>query len=510
MRFGIPLIALFLTTVPASAQLAIRPDVHLSPLRLNSPVPEERPVSVDNSRLPYFPDIISQHGGSCAQASAIHYLFTYEMNRVLERAVEGKDANTFSYRYIWHFLNDGGNNGGFSSDGIEITRTAGCMTVSDYGSELDNYYRWPSGYAKYYNAMHYRTRRMYTVDLSTRQGIETLMDYMADKHDGHPGGGLAGFSLTGDWSIDDYDGPSETGLKDIIVLRGSGGAHAMTFVGYDQSVEYDCNRDGVIQDNEKGAFILVNSWGTWWGTDGFAYMPFSYYLNAADEGGLSQNDRSALCIETEYREPGIAMGVKLNYTSRNDLILRFGVADGAQATEPAPGTVLDCPIVRAQGGDLMMQGTYFDSAKNIEMGFDLSAAKAAADTMKAPCWFLTVIKIISGKPGEGYVSEVSLHDYSSGKDSTITRQFDEVSGKISMTKNFKVPTRPWFKNAYGEWYEPVRTSANPLAESADNMKAYSWRNIYGIRRSDGGYAKVKVRNYDSGSRRITLDIANYE
>lgn len=510
MRFGFTALVLILTVMPVVAQQTVRPDAGLAPLRMNPSSMNARPLSVDNSKLPYFPEIVSQYGGSCAQASAIHYLFTYEMNRTMERAVEGNPDNTFSYRYIWHFLNDGGDNGGFSSDGIEITRKAGCMTVADYGSELDNYYRWPSGYTKYYNAMHYRTRNMYMVDLSTRQGIETLLDYMVDKGDGHPGGGLAGFSLTGDWSVTDYNGPSETGLRDIIVLRGSGGAHAMTFVGYDLSVEYDINRDGVIQDNEKGAFILVNSWDTWWGTDGFAYIPFSYYLMGKDEGGLDANCRSALCIETEYHEPSFTMGVKLNYTSRNDLILRFGVADGAQATEPAPGTVMDYPIVRAQGGDLFMQGTYFDSAKNIEMGFDLSEAIAAADTMKAPCWFLTVIKVISGKSGEGYVSELTLHDYRSGKDSTMTRQFNQENGKISMTKNFKVPTRSWFKNKYGEWYEPVTTSSNPLAESADVMKGYSWNNIYGIRKSDGGYAKMRIRNYDSKTRKITLEIANYE
>ena len=37
------------------------------------------PLSVDNSLLPYFPPLINQVGGSCAQASYIGYMYTYEM-----------------------------------------------------------------------------------------------------------------------------------------------------------------------------------------------------------------------------------------------------------------------------------------------------------------------------------------------------------------------------------------------------------------------------------------------
>ena len=46
---------------------------------------ESIPASVDNSKLKYFPPLINQIGGSCAQASYIGYMFTYEMNRLLDR-----------------------------------------------------------------------------------------------------------------------------------------------------------------------------------------------------------------------------------------------------------------------------------------------------------------------------------------------------------------------------------------------------------------------------------------
>ena len=38
---------------------------------------QELPQYVDNSVNKYFPPIIDQYGGSCAQASSIGYVFTY-------------------------------------------------------------------------------------------------------------------------------------------------------------------------------------------------------------------------------------------------------------------------------------------------------------------------------------------------------------------------------------------------------------------------------------------------
>lgn len=64
------------------------------------------PSSVDNSVSEHFPDIFNQIGGSCAQSSGIRYMFTYEMNRYLNRKATAPD-NVFSYFYTWNFLNNG-------------------------------------------------------------------------------------------------------------------------------------------------------------------------------------------------------------------------------------------------------------------------------------------------------------------------------------------------------------------------------------------------------------------
>lgn len=475
----------------------------------------EIPTYIDNSTSIFFPEIINQYGGSCAQASGIHYLFTYEMNRVLERNTKSDPKNnTFSYRYTWHYLNDGKEKGSSSSDGIEIIMTSGCPTVANYGNENESSYRWISGYSKYYNAMHYKAKSMSKVDLRTHDGIEKLRYYMYDKDDGHPGGGIASFAVHGDWGIYNYSGPSQTDITYIMQPKGAGGAHAMTLVGYDMSVEFDCDNDGIIMDDEKGAFIFVNSWGTWWGTDGKAYMPFSAFTRESGHGGFYPygDDPEALCVDAEYHEPSLAMQVNMEYTSRNDITMRFGVADGAQATHPDKGCYVEYDnVMKAQGGDWVMQGTYSSDGKNIEMGFDLSELKAAADTMKAPCWFLIISKIVTGKNGEGTVNAIRIHDYRSGTEIVKSQAIRGQEAVLSAgTKYLKIPTKDWFKDASGKWYNPVKTAASGYVANTNYMKAFDWNKIIAVKKADGGYSKVKFTNYDSKTKKLKFVVNNYE
>lgn len=497
-----------MTTV-VQAQELFRPGTEVR--KMTAPVRHEsRPLSLDNSLSPYFPPVVSQYGGSCAQASGIHYLFTYEMNRYLERPVKNNNSNIFSYRWTWNFLNEGKDEGSFASDGIEITQKFGCMTVANFGGSEDEYlYRWTNGYKRYYDAMHYRTKEMKEVDLCTTEDIENLMDYMIDKNDGHPGGGIASFSISGnEWGYKSYEGPSETGIDMMILLKGSAGPHAMTLVGYDLSFEYDFDRDSIISDIEKGAFVLMNSWGTWWGTEGKAFMPFYYFLIDYADGGMSGYNKNALCIDVEYFEPQITFSAKLRYSSRNDLTLSMGVADGAQATGSAPKTLTSNGIFKAQGGDLYMQGSTFSSSMDIEVGLDFSSKTAAVDTMVAPCYFFNVMKSVVGKSGNGYVSEVVVHDYRTGKEVTYSQTWDNETGKIQVGSNrFKIPTKNWVKNSRGQWLEQTTTSASPAGFTYETgQKAPVWS----VRTANGDYSTMKVAAYDQKTQQIIVNFDYYE
>lgn len=62
--------------------------------------------------------------------------------------------------------------------------------------------------------------------------------------------------------------------------RKQGGGHALTIVGYDDTLECDIDGDGRIANWERGAFKVANSWGKGWQTDGgFFWLPYDA-LNA--------------------------------------------------------------------------------------------------------------------------------------------------------------------------------------------------------------------------------------
>jgi hypothetical protein len=284
----------------------------------------------------------------------------------------------------------------------------------------------------------------------------------------------------------------------------------MTLVGYDLSVEYDCNGDSIITDDERGAFILVNSWGTWWGSEGRAYIPFKYFINAGHDGAMTSRDAQALCIETMYRQPTIGLRLKLSYSSRNDLSIRFGAADGYQATKTDKGATLNYPILRAQGGEHNMQGTLFSSGQLIEMGFDLSDLKDVTDRMKSPCWLIILSKTVTGKAGTGHLIDATLYDYAN--DTTYTKVFSEAERGITIGYHLlKIPSRLWYKNRFNEWYEPCRTTSSILFEPADFTKEPDWTGrTFSLRKAKGGFAKIKVTGYNPQNRKLTLDITHYE
>lgn len=53
----------------------------------------------------------------------------------------------------------------------------------------------------------------------------------------------------------------------------------MTIVGYDDRIEFDLNGNGICGEasaDERGAWIVMNSWGADWQNEGAVYVPYAY------------------------------------------------------------------------------------------------------------------------------------------------------------------------------------------------------------------------------------------
>lgn len=450
------------------------------------------PLSVDNSKSPYFPPIIDQIGGSCAQASYIGHMFTYEMNRLLGRNASESEHYRYSYLYTWNFINEGKDQGSLGYEGLSIAMANGIMSVADYPKSSSVYsYYWASGYDKYYRAMANRVKTLQIIDLQSAEDLSRIKRYLYDHGvEGSKSGGVVTFSSRSiDWKFDNnYSGPSQTGYKSLLTRLATEGGHAMTIVGYDDLVEF-LAPDGTLS---KGAFIVVNSWGTWSHDNGRYYLPYWFFFNREYDGKVvSHNDLSTeVCgIDVEYREPSITFCVSVECDARNNLSFSMGVSP-YDANESLVNHVVH--IANYQGGGYNMCGQYADS--KIEMGFDCTSMERFLNEMEKPSFFLTINRNKrDGKSASvARLLSFSVIDYRESRTNPKIYRYTLPSGQKggvdlkSGVNLFRIDT-----------VEPKSISRSDIPWIGKSGNPTTSPLVF--RTADGKYAKVRVLEYDKSS-----------
>ena len=467
MRSSRYILTIILLTAAASlrcgAQELLSHRVRFSPSKT---MDADLPKSVDNSRLKYFPPVFSQSGGSCAQASGIGYLFTYEINRLLDRDASASDANRLSYEFAWHMVNDGEDQGGFVDEGLMLAKNYGIMTAADYGASGATVFKWASGFEKYRNAMRHRASQILVYDDS----IPLMKRYLYDAGDGSEAGGILTFSATATgWEMDTaYDGPSETGYRCLLTTLAYDGSHAMTIVGYDDTV---CYRDtsGVLHE---GAFIVVNSWGSYMHDRGRFYLPYDFFRDP--DVSTFQLSNTVSGVRVKMHEPKVLFKVKVDYSARNDLRYHVGLSSESRASQPERQHIVGA--FKNQGGDHPMSGAYFGS--EIEMAFDIT--ELMDTSVDYGRFFLNINKSVAGKKrGEGALTALSIVDLR-GEKMVEYNYRGPLPAPIEGGNNwFSIATRPSFK---------VPVSSYTFKEGYDEIKP----GTYLIRTADGRKGKMRI------------------
>lgn len=270
----------------------INPDQRfMQPMRSPARNAGQRPDYVNNAETRYFPPVFNQDGGSCGSASRICYMFSHELNSF--RDLDGKDPdNYYPSHFVW--LLTYGNSGKdefVQHVGVPSATTYGGQTYSKYFGNQDtehNYFGWMQGYEKWYSAMFNRMLKPtnFPLHVGTEEGREAVKQYLWN-HNGDTdfhSGGIVGIGVAsgGDWQpIPNTPTNKEIGVagKYFVNKWGTQVDHALTIVGYDDRIEFDLNKNGVYGEaaaDEKGAWIIVNSWGAGWCNNGFIYCPYAY------------------------------------------------------------------------------------------------------------------------------------------------------------------------------------------------------------------------------------------
>lgn len=382
------------------------------------------PSSIDNSLLPYFRPIFNQSSASCGQAAGVAYNFTYEMSR--QRNVwAGLPENQFPSHFVYNFMNYNGYYGVNYFHSFEILKALGTPTIAEYGGiAVDDGNMWLSGYEKYRNAMRHRIKAVHRINAGTPEGFLTLKHWLVHHLEGAETGGVANFNAASPWGMVNLPaGTPEAGKKAIVQFQGHQATHAMTIVGYNDSIRYDYNQDGIytnhldinddgvvdMRDWEWGAFKVANSYGSTWGNEGYFYMMYKLLAEDVYDGGIWNHQVDVLQLHEPY-EPLMTIRVTMKHTLRERIKIVAGISTDTAAM--APEFLLHFPVFDYQGGPQFMQGGNSDPDKQtIEIGLDITPLLQYIDSGQPARFFVEVYENDPFSLGDGELISFAVRQY---------------------------------------------------------------------------------------------------
>jgi hypothetical protein len=194
----------------------------------------------------------------------------------------------------------------------------------------------------------------------------------------------------------------------------------------------DINADGQVdmRDYEIGALICVNTYGTEWGSEGRAYVPYRILPLTPEEGGIWQKSVVVAKPRRDY-QPQLTLRARIRYPDRSKLWITAGASQDPAATQP--DQILDQPVFHYQGGALPMQGQGPANPELIEIGIDASPLLARLENGRPAAFFLVVCELDPDSASSGEIEYFSFSEYSSGE-----TEHPGVPAGMAITQAFEV------------------------------------------------------------------------
>ena len=277
--------------------------------------------------------------------STVYDQFTYEVNRIHGTSASAT-ANQFSPKQVYNAFNGGSPDQGtnqYSAYGYLFEH--GCLSWADFPYD-SNYTALPSSLPLLSRALNTRLKGgadscYYTLSIpQAGTAISSSTDPELDVIKRELDMGNI-FSVTVPTIADEATGESAWTIR-----TGSNGesficrtaecdiSHALTVVGYNDSVWCDLNGNGRKDPGESGAFKAANSWGNGWGNDGFIWILYdamnevsavpnweSQYVKKRTPVFSEGTKNWFYGIEAEDKDVYFVADVVLNNVNREDISL---------------------------------------------------------------------------------------------------------------------------------------------------------------------------------------------
>ncbi|MDO5560831.1 MAG: dockerin type I domain-containing protein [Oscillospiraceae bacterium] len=226
---------------------------------------------VDLSQNRFFPGIGYQTGNSCTAWATTYYQFTYAARQAYYHKYGDYSTAVYSPAYTYNLINNNMDSGSSVSDAYRVLTHRGAFTTADFPADSD-YQLLPGDTQKMREALNLRiTDYNYTsIKADSSSGTDGVVtgnkDNDLDKlkallRDGKLIVTSGYFRYTTKKIPGSGEYAAVENLKPRIVTEDNAVGHAFTIVGYDDNIEYDINGNGTIEECEKGAFKIANSWG---------------------------------------------------------------------------------------------------------------------------------------------------------------------------------------------------------------------------------------------------------
>ena len=395
------------------------------------------PDHVNNATTKYFPPVFNQDGGSCGSASRIAYMFTHEINSY--RDIDSSTPeNNYPTHFVWLLTYGNSSKDDFVTNvGVPTSATYGGRTYSRlFGNqeERNEAFGWMTGYDKWLSAFPNRMTKPTQVpyNLGTPEGRLAAKSWLYN-HGGdtsYKAGGLIGLGVAsgGTWErIPKTEANDEIGVTNMYYVKkwGTQVDHALTMVGYDDRIEFDLDGNGVYGEeakDERGAWIIVNSWGSGWCNNGFIYCPYACAgPSFTAEGKLAGFWTGELYHTRKDYRPLRTIKLLMDYTRRSELLLQVGISSNLDATEPDRIISMDHFKYAGDGHsgntqpapEVPMLGRWADGrlhTEPMEFGYDLTDLTSGYDRNQ-PLKYFFIVNTRAWGEGEGHIYGASILDY---------------------------------------------------------------------------------------------------